>query len=154
MTEATPCPCISGEKYSECCQPLHEGKQHAKTAEQLMRSRYSAFYLGLVDYLIETLATEQRKSDDQAVLQNTIDNTQWLGLKILKHQQKAEQAFVEFIAFYQDEGIAQLHERSSFIKKEGKWFYQTGEFLPAIKLGRNEECFCGSGKKLKRCHAL
>jgi SEC-C motif-containing protein len=152
MTQQT-CPCLSGKQYKECCQPKHDGSQPAETAEQLMRSRYSAFVLGLVDYLINTVTPSQRTANDHAAISETGANTNWLGLKIIDHNQHQDQAEVEFVAFYQDDdSFAQLHERSQFVQLDGSWFYQTGDFLPAIKLNRNEPCFCGSGKKFKRCH--
>ena len=155
MAEQTKqCPCLSGKPYSACCQPLHEDKITASSAEQLMCSRYSAFYLGMIDYLIDTLHPDKRQNDDQLTLAQTIKKTQWLGLKIIAHKASKQSATVEFIAFYQDEGIGQLHEKSQFIKEKGRWFYQDGEILAPMKLSRNELCFCGSGKKLKRCHAL
>lgn len=118
-----------------------------------MRSRYSAFVLGLVDYLIATTHHSKRLDDDATALRQTIEHTQWLGLKIINTQQAGEnEALVEFVAFYQDNGIAQLHEQSRFVFEDGRWFYVDGKFMPAIKLSRNELCFCGSGKKLKRCH--
>ncbi|MBL4638872.1 MAG: YchJ family protein [Proteobacteria bacterium] len=146
------CPCISGKSYSACCQPLHEGKVTANSAEQLMCSRYSAFYLGNIKYLTNTLHPRQRRSDDEKTLAQTIEQTQWLGLRIINHKSLGNTATVEFIAFYQDEPIGQLHEQSRFIKENGRWYYRDGELLTPMKLSRNELCFCGSGKKLKRCH--
>jgi len=149
-----PCPCLSGTPYSICCQPLHEDKKIAHSAEQLMRSRYSAFYLGKIDYLIATLHSEKRQANDAQILKNTIEQTQWLGLKIVNHKAKDLTATVEFIAYFQGEPVGQLHERSNFIKDNNRWFYVDGEQLAPIKLSRNECCFCGSGKKLKRCHSF
>ena len=51
--DQSPCPC-GGGAYRSCCGPLHRGDQRAKTAEQLMRSRYSAFARGEIDYLLAT----------------------------------------------------------------------------------------------------
>jgi len=152
ITTLPSCPCLSGNNYSACCQPLHDGKLTAHSAEQLMCSRYSAFYLGKTDYLIATLHPDHRQQNDEQVLTETINNTQWLGLKIISHQPAKLSALVEFCAFYQDTPIGQLHEKSHFIKQQGQWYYTQGELLPALKLSRNEVCFCGSGKKLKRCH--
>lgn len=152
LDNAKPCPCISGKSYSACCQALHEGKITASSAEQLMCSRYSAFYLGKVDYLIQTLHPDKRQADDQTTLAQTIKQTKWLGLKIVAHKNSGLKATVEFIAFYQENPIGQLHEKSNFVKESSQWFYNDGEFLEPIKLSRNELCFCGSGKKLKRCH--
>ncbi|OUR63970.1 zinc chelation protein SecC [Methylophaga sp. 42_25_T18] len=148
------CPCISGLSYSACCQPLHDGKLTASSAEQLMCSRYSAFYLGNIAYLISTLHPNVRQKDDKQTLAQTIEQTQWLGLKIINHKPSAKTATVEFIAFYQDNPIGQLHEQSRFIQEDEQWYYTDGDILEPIKLSRNEACFCGSGKKLKRCHML
>ena len=152
MTDAS-CPCLSGQDYRKCCAPLHEG-HIASNAEQLMRSRYSAFYMGKVDYLIATLHPNSRQADDEQTLKQTIRNTQWLGLRIVKHRKiSSDQAQVEFIAFYQNtDNIGQLHERSHFSQLDGHWYYVDGDFLAPVKLGRNEPCLCGSGKKMKHCH--
>lgn len=118
-----------------------------------MRSRYSAFCLGEVDYLLGTLHPSKRQPGEREALMASIQQTQWLGLKILDHKQAGDRAEVEFVAFYEDAPFSQLHERSRFTREAGRWYYHDGLFLPAIKLGRNESCFCGSGKKLKHCHA-
>lgn len=151
MTEQL-CPCLSGDNYRLCCQPLHTGAQVAQSAEQLMCSRYAAFVLGHIDYLINTLHPSKRQEDDKQVLQHTISSTTWLGLRIIRQRATTQSVTVEFIAFYQDEGIGQLHEKSQFIKESAQWFYLDGEQLAPIKLGRNELCFCGSGNKFKKCH--
>jgi len=148
------CPCKSGKAYTACCQPLHEKRVIANSAQQLMRSRYSAFVLKNTSYLIATLHPSKRESNDELVLKQTMDETQWLGLKLIKHHQKSDATTVEFVAFYQgDSEIEQLHEKSRFIHENKHWFYLDGEILPAIKLSRNELCFCGSGKKVKKCHS-
>ena len=78
-----PCPCLSGMSYKSCCEPLHREKQRAATAEQLMRSRYSAFVFAEVDYLIATHPDSltpllQRRKD----LRKNCCEARWLGLKI------------------------------------------------------------------------
>lgn len=146
------CPCASGKLYIDCCGLLHQWKQQAVNAEQLMRARYSAFVTHNTSYLQATIHPSQRQPDDVFNLQQTMKNTEWLGLIILDHKETGDQAEVEFIAFYVDKPIGQLHERSRFSRQQGQWFYVDGEFLAPIKLGRNENCVCGSGKKLKRCH--
>ena len=78
-----PCPCLSGMSYETCCEPLHRGEQLAKTAEQLMRSRYSAFALAEVDYLMATHPDSltplgQRRKE----LRKNCREARWLGLKI------------------------------------------------------------------------
>jgi SEC-C motif-containing protein len=132
---------------------LHDGKLIANSAEQLMRSRYSAFVMANVAYLIATLQVDQRQYNDKDILRQTIEQQQWLGLAIIHHKSTGINATVEFVAFYQHQPTRQLHERSHFIKENGHWFYVDGEILPAVKLNRNDPCFCGSGKKIKKCHA-
>jgi SEC-C motif-containing protein len=152
MNNRLNCPCASGLSYAECCQPLHQSERTAETAEALMRSRYSAFCMGEVDYLLDTLHPSKRPPGEREALSESIEATQWLGLKVLDHKQAGDRAEVEFVAFYEDAPFSQLHERSRFTREAGRWYYHDGLFLPAIKLGRNEPCFCGSGKKLKHCH--
>jgi len=147
------CPCKSNKAYQACCQPLHDGHVMVNSAQQLMCSRYSAFVLKNTPYLIATLHPSQHEVDDETVLKQTMAQTHWLGLKIIQHRQKGKIATVEFAAFYQGESSTeQLHEKSNFILDNNRWFYLDGEILPAIKLSRNELCFCGSGKKVKKCH--
>lgn len=152
MSNHLNCPCASGLSYAECCQPLHQSVRTAETAEALMRSRYSAFCMGEVDYLLDTLHPSKRHPGEREALSESIETTQWLGLKVMDHKQAGDRAEVEFVAFYEDVPFSQLHERSRFTREAGRWYYHDGLFLPAIKLGRNEPCFCGSGKKLKHCH--
>ena len=143
------CYCCSGQVYAECCEAILQCEVIARSPEQLMRSRFSAFCSGAVNYLIDTLHPSARKLDDRVTIQETIDNTEWLGLKIVSSQAKGDEGVVEFAAFYVG---GQLHEKSYFTKEGGLWFYVTGDILPPVKLSRNEDCFCGSGKKYKRCH--
>lgn len=149
---ASPCPCGQADTYENCCQPLHTGQQNAADAETLMRSRYSAFVKQDIDYLINTLHPQQRRADDRQVLLQTCQNTQWLGLRILKSRERSPQAEVEFVAFYEDKPLGQLHEISRFVQENGQWFYIDGRFLAPLKLARNEACICGSGQKFKNCH--
>jgi len=127
------CPCQSNKNYEICCQPLHLFKKHAKTAKALMRSRYSAFVKGQVDYLIETQYPAKRTPNGRADIQNNIKNTTWLGLKILsakKGKPKDLTGLVEFIATYTEPNqpgiVHQLHERSEFVKENNRWYYVSG----------------------------
>ncbi len=144
------CPCGSGNRYAECCAPLHRGERTAAKAEALMRSRYSAFVLKNDDYLLATWHPSSRPHD----LDLSRDVTRWQRLQIIACDQGLEGdsvGYVEFAAFY-DGG--QLHERSRFLREEGRWFYVDGDILPSVepvKVGRNDPCPCGSGKKFKKC---
>lgn len=131
---------------------MHLGQKTAADAETLMRSRYSAFVKQDVDYLLSTLHPEQQQSDDRQTLQQTCQSTRWLGLKIINAKSAQNTAEVEFIAFYVDKPIGQLHERSRFVFENGRWLYVDGDLLPTAKVPRNSACFCGSGDKFKRCH--
>lgn len=131
-----------------------------------MRSRYSAFCLGKIDYLLATLAPQSRQPDDAKGLQQTMKQTRWLALQVLGTGTEGGYDWVEFAAFYQNRSSqdasaphshedrradGQLHERSQFIHQEGRWYYLGGRILPPIKWSRNDPCWCGSGKKFKKC---
>ena len=96
----------------------------APDAETLMRSRYSAFVLGRLDYLLATWHASTRPAD------LTLDAAaKWLGLEVRSHRViDADHAEVEFIARYREAGRAvRLHERSRFVREAGRWFYVDGE---------------------------
>ena len=151
------CPCGSKKQYRYCCEKYFLGKATAETAEKLMRSRYTAFCKGNIDYLVATLHPDKRTSKDEAQLSKTINNTKWLGLNVIKtNKGKKNDAigYVEFEAVYRASELVQLHEYSKFVKVDGKWFYVEGDILPGTIPKRNESCWCGSGKKYKQCHFI
>ena len=118
-----------------------------------MRSRYSAYVRRDADYLRETWHPEHRPAD-----LGTPSDTRWLGLEILDSVGKADTAVVEFEArFLADGKVEAIHERSDFVRQQGRWLYTRGDLLPPTfkpwKPGRNETCPCGSGRKFKRCCA-
>lgn len=125
------CPCGSNKPFSFCCEPAIEGHRPAKTAEALMRSRYTAFALGAVDYLINTTAEEHRNPDDVPILEEQVKATTWIGLRILDTvagTPNDETGVVEFSArFESDEQNGELHERSNFRKENNHWYYVDGE---------------------------
>ena len=145
------CPCQSGESYAHCCAPLHQGAQKAKTAEQLMRSRYAAYALQLVDYIIETTVPSQQSLLDKAALQQWAENTKWVGLEIVSYHPRVgkTQSAVEFKAIFEVDGEKRVHhEKSLFVHTDGYWFFVDPTVpLPAMK----QLCVCGSGKKFKHC---
>jgi len=122
------CPCGSGVTYATCCAVHHRGVP-APTAQALMRSRYSAYALGLSDYVLETWHADTRPPE------LTLDaGTRWLGLKVLDHAVLAdERAEVEFVARYRVGGASavRLHERSRFQRVDGRWYYVDGNFPQA-----------------------
>ena len=149
-----PCPCGSRKPYERCCGRFFT-EPSAPTAEALMRSRYVAFYRGDIDYLIETHHPSTRPPNLRFSLGQSIRSTQWQALTILSTRQgKAgdRQGYVEFMAVYCQPQWGQLHERSRFLKEQGRWFYVDGESLPPIVPKRGQPCWCGSLKKYKHCH--
>ena len=124
------CPCGKG-LYAACCGRLHEGKEIAGNAEELMRSRYSAFVLKNEPYLLSTWHPSTRP---QEPLFNE-DKTQWMGLTVKCFNEANDQlsAKVEFLAIYKINGKAhRLHEISDFVYEDKQWLYVDGQF-PKIK---------------------
>ncbi|MBE9046187.1 YchJ family protein [Pleurocapsales cyanobacterium LEGE 10410] len=151
------CPCGSKKAYQYCCEMYLSGKKKPETAEKLMRSRYTAFYRGDVNYLVATLHPDCRKPDDYQALSKSVNHTQWLGLTVLNTQKGKKNdvsGYVEFEAIYQIDEPGQLHERSRFVKADGQWFYVDGEILLGTIPKRNQPCWCGSGKKYRQCHGI
>ncbi|AKH19770.1 YchJ family protein [Sedimenticola thiotaurini] len=156
------CPCGSSKQAADCCDPVINGEQNAATAESLMRARYCAFASGQVEFLNSSLHPEHRDDHDVHATRRWAENSQWLGLQIVASERGGEQdqdGEVEFIATYKEKGvIRQHHERSSFSKLDGVWYFVEGELVPPAtrvnsspKIGRNDPCPCGSGKKYKKC---
>jgi len=161
LTAQSPCPCGSGNAFGQCCQPALTGDKPAATAEALMRSRYTAFQQGLVDYLLATHKPPQPQPDEAAALAKSIQQTQWLNLDVVKTTLGGDAdatGTVEFQALYAEaDQLGLLHERSNFVRENGQWFYVDGTLfdtpIPTQLLPkRNEPCWCGSGNKYKRCH--
>lgn len=159
------CPCGTQRTYAECCEPFITGKENAPTPEALMRSRYSAYVKGATSYLRETLAPESRTDFNEADAKEWAEQSEWLGLEILKAQGNT----VEFTAKYKHQGkVLEHHEVSTFRKAKDRWYFVDGDShtheegeghhepkTPVVraepKLGRNDPCSCGSGKKFKKC---
>jgi len=153
--EAADCPCGRGEVYADCCQPYLVGKAAAPTAEALMRSRYTAYHQGHIDYLIATHHPTQRYGGQRAAISQSVANTTWLGLRVLATeagQVTDRQGVVEFVAYYEDPRPGQVHERSRFVRQKERWFYVDGDALPPLVPKRSDPCWCGSGKRYKGCH--
>ncbi len=154
------CYCGEVKPFSDCCEPIIKGKQPAQTAEQLMRSRYSAYVIVDVKYLIATIYPTQQKNFDEADIRAWAVANQWQKLEVIATKQgkfNQEDGEVEFKASYIDDaGKLQIHhEKSTFVKENGKWYYLSGiigsESATAQVQNRNDLCACGSGKKYKKC---
>jgi SEC-C motif-containing protein len=155
------CPCGSSVEYAECCKPLIHGERAASTAEQLMRSRYSAYVKKEIGYILTTLHPEHRADYDEKSSRAWAESAEWHGIRILKTTGGGpgdSEGTVEFSVSFAEKGLKQEHHELSSFKKEGDaWFFTTGKTMPKPvfralpKTGRNDPCSCGSGKKFKKC---
>ncbi len=147
LSPDAPCPCGRPQPYGRCCLPLHQGEP-APSPEALMRSRYSAFVLGLTDYLLQTWHPSTRPAT--LALDGSPD---WCSLQVLSASQQGDQGQVHFRAIYRaGTGFGYLEENSDFVREQGHWFYVAGATKEAeLRPGRNDRCPCGSGKKYKAC---
>lgn len=126
---STPCPCGNPSGYAHCCRPLHLGAS-ASSAEALMRARYSAYVLRLEDYLLASWHPDTRPATLRLGMQQPAPT--WLGLKVNEHKEHGpNQATVEFIARFRVGGgrAQRLHERSRFVREDGRWYYLEGDML-------------------------
>lgn len=143
--------CICGNKteFSECCEPIITKQKQPASAEELMRSRYSAYVQGNGEYLVYSNVKENQFEEDIALIKEFSNSVEWLKLDVLK----VTPSTVEFKAYYKDQnGIVVLHEKSNFVQEDGIWKYKDGDLYNS-KVERNESCPCGSGKKYKKCCA-
>ncbi|MCX4744850.1 YchJ family metal-binding protein [Kitasatospora sp. NBC_01287] len=124
--EPTACPCGLPASYADCCGRLHRGLAPAVTAEQLMRSRFSAFALEDTAYLLRSWHPLTRPAEvDYA------PELRWQRLEILGSTEGGpfhQEGTVEFTAHYRERGHAgAMHENSRFVRHEGAWVYLDGD---------------------------
>ena len=144
------CPCGSGIALADCCGKWHQG-QPAPSAERLMRSRYSAYSLGLIDYLVATTLPAQQAALDRDSMRAWSLGSTWLGLEVEGSELIDTHAFVTFTARWHDgDGEHRHRERSAFVQQAGRWYF-IDPTVP-LKAGRNDPCPCGSGQKFKKRH--
>ena len=122
------CYCCSGKVFEECCRPILDGVRKASTAEELMRSRYSAYATASVEYILRTTHMSTRKLYDLTTIRNWATTSKWLRLQIVstrKGKPEDTEGFVEFKATYQtpDNKTILHHEHSRFLKENGDWFF-------------------------------
>jgi len=157
-----PCPCGSGKTLEECCGPILDGSREAVSAEGLMRARYSAFPEKRIDFLGRSLHPSHRDDYDEVATRRWANQSDWLGLQILAVEgggEEDDRGRVEFIARYREKGVLRsYHESSEFARYRGRWYFVSGETIrpearvrDTAKVGRNDPCPCGSGKKYKKC---
>lgn len=147
------CRCGSQLPLGQCCGPLLEGTKAAETAEQLMRSRYTAYALGDWQYLYKSWHSTTRPASHE--LQAT-EPAQWLALRVLQCEAGTvsdDSGTVEFIATCKINGRAhKLHETSEFIREAGAWVYVDGEqHQQHAQPAAGDLCQCGSGRRFRQC---
>jgi SEC-C motif-containing protein len=153
-----PCSCGSGLDFAACCEPIITGKRLADSAEQLMRARFTGHVANANEFLHYSYLPTSRQP---FVPDSEVSPLAWTRLVIHSHEPevKPNVSYVDFTAYY-NEGEAQgaLHEKSEFQRIDGRWlFTRTLRQGPAPiksttpKVGRNDPCPCGSGKKYKQC---
>lgn len=155
------CHCGSGNQFEKCCEPFLLKKETPPTAEATMRARYSAYVTGNIDFIKETHHSKTRDEFDEKSTKDWAEQSKWLGLRIKNTQDgqaSDESGVVEFIAEYEyKDEIKAHHEISEFKKVDGSWYFYDGKtFGESVeregpKVGRNDPCPCGSGKKYKKC---
>ena len=175
MIHTSPCPCGSTLSYADCCAPLHVGQKFADTAEQLMRSRYCAFVLQHVEYIVATTAPFQQALLDKKSIADWSQQTDWAGLAVIKHTPKIgkRHAQVEFKAYFHlpasavhsagldlavldNKGLDSKgvhHELSTFVNipthDNSRWYFL--DPTVTMQVTQKQPCPCGSGEKYKRC---
>ena len=155
------CFCGSDKVFKECCSQFLDHKKFPETALELMRSRYSAFSKGDIEYIYDSHHPDTRKEVNKEEISAWSKHSKWLGLNIIKTEKGGKTdnvGTVEFLCIYEIESRKmEHHEKASFRKTDGRWYFFDGEILrgqvkrATPKIGRNDPCSCGSQKKYKKC---
>lgn len=155
------CPCGSKHEFDDCCKQIINGTRRAKTAVELMKARYVAYTTGDIDFIMSSHAPETRETVSREATEEWASSARWLGIEIkntIKGGADDDDGIVEFVAKFELGGrIINHHEKSYFKKINGAWFFVDGQVIPETyvrqtpKVGRNDPCPCGSGKKYKFC---
>jgi SEC-C motif-containing protein len=121
------CPCGNPKLYQECCEIAHKSIKDVTSAEQLMRSRYTAFTKGYGDYLMKSHHSSTRPTKEKINIVKWANSVNWVGLDILSKTKGSNidiEGTVEFKAHFLEEGKPQIiHENSKFVKENGLWMY-------------------------------
>jgi SEC-C motif-containing protein len=128
------CYCCSGREFEDCCEPFIAGTAKPSTALLLMRSRYTAYATGAVEYILRTTHPSVRKFHDAASIEQWAKSSLWQRLEIIATtggNSSAKHGTVEFKAYFLDANRQPQihHENSSFQKELGKWFFVDGKVL-------------------------
>ena len=152
------CPCGSGKNFGDCCEQILTGHRVATNAEELMRARFTAHVVHDFRFLHESYRPTAGKPFVEDEGEPTVT---WTKLVVHGHEpgSDSDKAFVDFSAYGTEDKVEKvLHEKAEFVRVNGNWLYNREARLgPAPykstgpKVGRNDPCPCGSGKKYKHC---
>lgn len=157
------CVCGSEKNYAECCERFISGRETPSTPEELMRSRYTAYTQANINYIANTMSGTAASHFNADEAKQWAEKIRWIKLEVMQTYEVEDKGFVEFLAhFYQDKPghpnqRHAIHELSEFHRIDGKWSYVDGKdpraHMPfkTTRVGRNDPCMCGSGKKHKKC---
>ncbi len=121
------CHCGTTKTYQDCCEIFHRNNGKTETAEQLMRSRYSAFVLADGDYLMATHHSSTRPTKEKKAIVKWAKSVQWIKLEVLDTSKGSKdniEGTVTFNAYFFENGkVDIIHEKSAFVKENEQWFY-------------------------------
>ncbi len=123
------CICGKPKPFARCCGQFLSGEKYAKTPEQLMRSRFSAYALGgYGEYLISTWFPDSAKGLTVSELSQKTVN--WQRLEVILSSQQGDKGTVEFKAWFyklsSSDNMECMHEISDFVRIQSRWFYVGG----------------------------
>ena len=151
------CPCGSGKQFGACC-ALYINGASAPDAQALMRSRYTAYVVGALDHVAATHAPEVRDDFNRAEAERLARICEFQELDIRNVVENGDTAQIDFvIRFRRDNKDMMQVELAEFRRESGRWLYAGGKLSSQVsqrtvtRVGRNDACPCGSGKKAKKC---
>lgn len=129
------------------------------TARKLLEARYKAFEKADVDFVVESTHPDTRKDQDRESIEKWAKESKWLGLDIEDEAVDKDVTHIKFTCHYEekDGNKVEHKEIAEFRLFEDKWYYYDSKGImqpfkrETPKIGRNEPCSCGSGKKFKKC---
>lgn len=158
------CPCGSETAFDACCGPVIRGERPARTPEELMRARFSAHCQRNYAFLVDSTHPEHREGVSVEEISKWAEHVTWTELEVHSATPGAsdEEGHVSFTAHFTIKDTSQkLREDAVFAKVNDAWFYVDGDVhgqdpyrREAPRVGRNDLCPCGSGKKYKKCCGL
>lgn len=159
--EQQACYCGSGKVFAECCEPAIRGTALPRTPEELMRARFSAHCIKDYAYLVDSVHPDHREGVSETEMAEWASKIDWTELEVHSATpgESADEGKVSFTAHFAINNTPQeMREDAFFSRLDGRWYYVDGHVYgqdPYVRdtprIGRNEPCPCGSGKKYKKC---